>query len=406
MTKKILLGTFLFIGSLLFAQHPTCDGDRYRVQVFDEVKITTGLKFGEGTTIGGNFQELKMDIYEPVGDDVEKRPAIVLAFGGSFIFGAREDMDFLCRDYAKRGYVAATIDYRLYDAGIIPFPDEQDMLDVVTKAISDMKAAIRFLREDAATTNQFKIDSDFIFSGGISAGAITAAHVAVMDSTDEISDEIMSYIDLNGGFEGNSSSNYEYSSEVQGFVNFSGALREADWITSDDPPFISVHEEFDGTVPYGMGFAQIFGLDIAPLEGSKIMHEVADSVGVENQLHTLFGAQTHVGYFGSNGDEIIDMTAEFLYDILCPEMTNVDDFESELADISIYPNPTNGLLYLKKEAQLSLDLTLFNSLGQPMTRVENTNQIDLSAYEKGFYFLEILNPKTNSRTVKRVVLEK
>ncbi|MGB0931867.1 MAG: alpha/beta hydrolase fold domain-containing protein, partial [Chitinophagales bacterium] len=272
----------------LIAQNPdSCDGERYLTEIFTDVSAISGIKFGEGTTFGGEFQELFMDVYFPTGDLVEARPTIVLAFGGSFIFGERADLQGLCEAYARRGYVAATIDYRLYDGPLFPLPNEQDMQNVVIRAISDMKAAIRHLREDAATTNLYKIDPNYIFSGGVSAGAIVASHVAAMDETDEISPILQELVDENGGFEGNSSDNYEYSSAVQGCINLSGALNDAKLIDANDPPFISYHDDMDGVVPYAEGFATIFGVPIGYLEGSAAMHYVADSVGVENELYTI-----------------------------------------------------------------------------------------------------------------------
>ena len=148
--KYLLPICFLLLTISTTAQnHATCDGMRYIDDVFANVDVTAGLKYGEGTTINNNFQELYLDVYEPAGDDAEMRPAIILAFGGSFIGGERTDLDWLCEAYAKKGFVAVTIDYRLYDLPLFPLPTEEEMQNVVTKAVGDMKAAIRFLREDA-----------------------------------------------------------------------------------------------------------------------------------------------------------------------------------------------------------------------------------------------------------------
>lgn len=406
--KKSIYLFLIFVGFQINAQnHPACDGERFRSDVFDEVSVTTGVKFGEGITFGGNFQELYMDIYEPVGDNAETRPVIVLAFGGSFIFGQRQDMDWLCRAYAKKGFVAATIDYRLYDGGIVPLPTEEEMQDVVVKAIGDMKAAIRYLREDAATENLYKIDSDFIYSGGISAGGITAAHVGCLDSTDVIEDNLRDIVAANGGFEGNSSFNYEYSSEVYGFVNFSGALADAHWIDENDAPFFSVHDEFDSTVPYGSGFASVFTIPIAMMEGSLIMSQVGDSLGVQNELHTIVGSNQHVGYFNTSAGqaEYLDLSAEFLYTLVCENSISSNDEAHKLDFVNVYPNPTDGMIFLQNEDNVPLKLRLFNSLGQKLGDWENVNEINLSSFQNGMYYLEFLNEQTNSKIIKRVVLE-
>lgn len=36
------------------------------------------------------------------------------------------------------------------------------MTDVVIKAVGDMKAAVRFLRQDAATVNNYRIDTNLL----------------------------------------------------------------------------------------------------------------------------------------------------------------------------------------------------------------------------------------------------
>ena len=51
-----------------------------------------------------------VDIYQPTGDTMAARPLIILAHGGSFVGGTRNDdvtVDSLCVHFAKRGYVTA-----------------------------------------------------------------------------------------------------------------------------------------------------------------------------------------------------------------------------------------------------------------------------------------------------------
>jgi len=407
--KKISYILLLFISFQLTAQdHPTCDGDRYSSDIFENFTATTALKYGEGSTFSGNFQELFLDIYEPEGDTETLRPLIILAFGGSFIGGEREDMAFLCEAYAKKGYVAATIDYRLYDGPFFPIPSAEDMTDVVVKSISDMKAAIRYMREDAATTNLYKIDPDNIFVGGISAGAITAAHTAVIDSTDVFTDDLLEILEANGGWEGNTSDNFEYSSEVQGYINFSGGLNDASWMDATDPPFMSVHDDNDGVVPYGEGFASIFGFDIIYLEGSEILHQEADEEGVVNLLYTIENSDGHVSYMGNaeGREENINRSADFLYDLLCADyVSGIENEYAELEGFSISPNPTSGLINLKTDNIQNLQSTVFNAFGQNLGTWENTSQIDLSSLGSGVYFLETINEISKERAMTRVIVK-
>ena len=60
-----------------------------------------------------NHQDFNAAVID--GDDLEDRPVIIMMFGGSFIGGSRTSPDIveLCTRYAKMGYVAVAIDYRL-----------------------------------------------------------------------------------------------------------------------------------------------------------------------------------------------------------------------------------------------------------------------------------------------------
>lgn len=409
--KQLLLATvFLFITAstgLLAQTYPGCDGERYRSDVFQEVQVTTDLQFGEGVTIAGNTQQLFLDVYEPMGDQLEARPVVMLAFGGSFITGERQDLESLCQAYARQGYVAVTIDYRLYDLPLIPFPTADEMREVVVKALSDYKAAIRFMREDAATNNQFKVDPEQIFIGGVSAGAIAAAHTAVMQDTDEIDEFLLGLIEDNGGFEGNSSDNTEYSSEVQGFISMSGALNDASWIDENDPPFVSIHEDMDITVPYSTGFAQVLGVNIVYLEGGREMQLRADSVGVVNELRTIENSFEHVGYFDTPEEftSTINFTTSFVHDQICGDIVNVQDISPELQAIRVFPNPTTEWIQLQNPEGLPLRVRLMDANGRLLKEAVNTNQLSVEEQASGLYYLEVLDLRNQQRNVLEVVVQ-
>jgi len=391
----------LFLFALLplqaFAQALGCDGQRYRTTVFTDVTVTEAIKFGENTTIGGNFQELYMDVYEPTDDELEARPAVVLAFGGGFVEGSRQSLDGICRTLASKGFVAATIDYRLFDQGI-PVSINQ-MYDVVVKATGDMKAAIRFLREDAATDNQFRIDADFVFAGGISAGAITAAHVAYLEETDDIASNIETAIEDNGGFEGNSSTNTQYSSEVQGVINYSGALSAASYIDSNEPPLFSVHDDGDAVVPYGNGSVPAGPFVFVYLEGSQSMHAQAEAAGIDNELITIENSNSHVSYFLENADdyeqEVEEATANFLGDILCGPLSSLEEAKAGEQKLDIFPNPaSSGLTLSFKDVMVeAYHINIYNSAGQLVLQKNGLSgqrqHVAIAPLQPGYYTLEV-----------------
>jgi len=120
------------------------------------------------------------------------RPAVLCIHGGGFRAGTREGYDGLCKQLAERGYVAATASYRL--APKYQFP----------AAIYDVKAAVRFLRANAA---KYQIDPDKIGVVGGSAGG-----------------HLVQFLGVTGGiaqFEGDGG-NPGVSSRVSCVVNFYG----------------------------------------------------------------------------------------------------------------------------------------------------------------------------------------
>ncbi len=393
--KTILLSIFSILTLGVFAQHASCDGSRYITSQY-VVDTTLAIQFGNNTTIGGSNQDLFLDFFAPAGDPAVNRPLIILAFGGSFISGAREDMHAYCDYYAAKGYACATIDYRLYD--VFAFPDSVVMTDEVIKAVSDMKAAIRFFREDAATTNQFKIDTNLIFVGGISAGSIVGLHAGLLQETNTVQPYIDSILTENGGYTGNSSTNTQYGDQVAGILNYSGALKWASYIDANDPPVFSVHDDQDGTVPYATGYAQVFGNDIILMQGSNVIHSNAQTAGVQSELITIPNSTGHVSYFGTTAgaDSVLTKSLEFLYPLVCNQPAGISEELSE--EISVYPNPTNGMLQIELNTSESHLVNVIDLSGR-IVMTERTNglntTIDLNELSKGNYFIEVISNQGN-----------
>jgi acetyl esterase/lipase len=91
-------------------------------------------------------------------------PAVICIHGGGFRAGSREGYDKLCLTLAQHGFVAATISYRL--APTYQFP----------AAVHDTKAAVRWLRLNAAT---YHVDAKRIGVTGSSAGGHLAQFLGV-----------------------------------------------------------------------------------------------------------------------------------------------------------------------------------------------------------------------------------
>ncbi|AXT61126.1 alpha/beta hydrolase [Aquimarina sp. AD10] len=257
------------------------DPDRYNKEVFTDFEVATVI-YGNNTTQGGVTKDLDMDIYTPKGDTETKRPLVILAHGGSFINGSKDQFKNLglAQMLSKSGYVVGLISYRLIDINV----NANTSTVGTIQAISDMRAAVRYFRKDNAENNTYKIDVDNVFVGGYSAGAITALHVGYINSKEEIQTVnpfLSPLFDANGGFEGDSG-NPGFSSEVKGVINISGAIISTDFIQKEDPIVYSIHGTNDATVAFeGTGTG---------LKGSGPIHRKADAESITNKLNAVQGA--------------------------------------------------------------------------------------------------------------------
>ena len=405
MLKNYIIFSFLLLVSLVantaFAQTTDgCDGTRYFFNIFDNTTKTT-VKYAENTDALGNLQELFMDVYEPEGDLLTKRPLVVFAFGGGFVAGERETMAQTCIDFAKKGYVAATIDYRLWNILLQGVPDSLEMFENAVRAVSDMRAAIRYFRQDAATNNQFRIDSDFIFAGGVSAGAFTAIHVGHLDADDVLPDYAETIVNRNGGIEGDTgdSLNMQYSSDVQAVINMSGALHKKEWMDADDPPFISYHGTSDLVVPYEHGNVILLGFRFMSVDGSGLLKERADEVGVDNYLLSVPGGGHEDIYtsptYDSERIEFFLNGHNFLHNILCGAFVlDTDDPDMLSKMVDVYPNPSSNLMTLDiGEINAAYDVRVYDQLGRQVSAYDNqreqTVELERAEIGSGIYFVEI-----------------
>jgi len=328
MKKIILLITSLLISNFIFSQ---CNG-RYETEIFSSVSDTT-VNYSDVYTDNAH----EMDIYTPDGDTETNRPLIIFIHGGTFIAGDKANSDCIdfCKKFAKMGYVTASVNYRLANAGNF-FAFESVQYETVLKAVADVKAAIRYFRYDYATINSYNIDPNTIFVGGSSAGAITAIHLAYIDDISDLSDasttiDLQALANNNGGIDGDVGHSL-YSSQVSGVISFAGGIHNINWIDGDDEPLVSIQGDNDGTVDYNCDQAA-GGLIQLILCGSGEMHPQANTVNIIND-HLLLSGSDHDWFPSGNSDsrfvDALEFTADFLYPLLpCNNTTAVYELYTE-----------------------------------------------------------------------------
>ena len=152
------------------------------------------LVYGKGEDV-----DLKLNLARPLNGK-GPFPALIFLFGGGYEKGFKEVWTEEIKEAAKRGYVAAAIDYRLTsvrdESGQpkYPFPAQ----------LQDAKCAVRWLRANA---DKYNIDVNRIGVMGFSAGGNLALMLGLTDSSH--------------GFEGGCG-DIKISSRVQAIVNLDG----------------------------------------------------------------------------------------------------------------------------------------------------------------------------------------
>ncbi len=314
--KKIYFLTLATLLSIVALKAQTlCTSGRYANDTFTNFTTASGVVYGSNVTVSASTLVLTMDIYQPAGDVEPNRPLIIWAHGGSFIGGTSTDADVvkLSQSFAKKGYVCASINYRL---GFFPF-DSVNVVKAVLRAIQDMKASIRFFYKDKLTSDTYKIDTNNIFIGGSSAGGVTALHTEYLNKSCEINPYIpQATLASLGGMEGYSG-NQCYSRKVKGVISLCGGLGNYGWLEAGDLPFCTMHGTIDGTVPYSRGKA----ISIIYFDGSRMLKEQANVLGISNSFYTWYG-KDHAPYISST--LYMDTTINFVRDYLISRLGCTD----------------------------------------------------------------------------------
>ena len=322
---------------------------RYYQPVFAAVTVTNNVPYGSATTLTGGTQTLLMDVYQPTGDTVSRRPLIVFAHGGGFIVGSKADSYpvAFCTRLARLGYVVASIEYRL-GFPITGFPgpltDTAGIAQAAIRGGHDMKAAVRFFRQNAATSKTYRMYSNYVIAAGSSAGAFAALETGYLDKASEVP----AYVNLAalGGIEG-ASGNPGYSSAVAAVISLSGATENPSIIEAGNAPLCSAHGTADATVPYFQGK---IGSALPPkyVYGSGRLNPRATALGITNVLRR-FSKAGHVP-FESNA-AYADTTFWTVRDFLRPLLRRTGvalAAKSGVAarTIQAYPNPAQAAVQL------------------------------------------------------------
>ena len=258
--------------------------------------------------------EVKMDVYSPKAsvDATTDRPVIIFLHTGNFLppgingspNGYKNDSSaiVLCTEWAKRGYVAVAVNYRL---GWNPLATNVEvrrgqLLNAVYRAIHDVKVAVRTLKDDATT---YGIDPNKVVLYGEGTGAYVALAYETLDKNEEmelakfrvggvgdsyINRSIVGEIDGSGGAL-NLYAASTTSTEIAAVVTAGGALADTSWLETGDAPMISFHCVRDAFAPFNEGTVIVptTNEDVVDVQGANLYVQKANSLGNNDAIKDI-----------------------------------------------------------------------------------------------------------------------
>lgn len=350
LTKQNFMKKFNILFALVAFLMASSSSVNAQVPFLDEtydVKVTESVIYGFNATILPVIAQqsaealprpLVMDVYEPVGDNADaSRPVMLVYHTGNFLpfptnngtGGTIKDLSVVevCTRLAKRGYIAAAVDYRLGWNPIAPTQDERKffLINAAYRGVQDARTAVRWFRKNARDEgNTYNIDDSKIGQWGIGTGGYIAAGVATIDAYAELAipkffttiggqTVPMVLEGVNGNINGTSvgivpegypvlpagdTLNYpnnvvyadgtEISSEIAFTVNNGGALGEIDWIDGNEAPWVSFHVPEDPFAPYTTGVLTVPGTgDPDDTADDFAVVEVSGSYDIQAKLNDL-----------------------------------------------------------------------------------------------------------------------
>ena len=325
----------IFILSSLFSQNT-----RYLDEVVDEIQKTEDVVYGNSPDLPFIFLfewntqniDLDMDIYEPEGDTLLNRPAIIFLHSGAFFSGNNnaDDMVDLSIQSAKRGYVSFNMNYRLGLNILSSYSGER----AVYRGVQDLSAAIRFIRQ---YSNEYRIDSDKIYVWGSSAGSFIGLHLAFTEDDERPESTYGSFSDPDLGCIDCTGNNFIQNSKPNAVISCWGAIRDLEWIEPDNNvPILMFHGDLDPIVPFDSGYPFTIDIALPFVYGSnQIFNKLQDLdmesylyVGVD-ELHEYWGTLNGTWFDGpnSNYNNIKDASYNFLFNQI--HINNPGDFDND-----------------------------------------------------------------------------
>lgn len=263
----------------------------YKNSEAQSISITTDIPYRTvENSLSDKTRNLYLDIYEPSGHSDTLRPLVINVVGGAFVMANRngEDMINFCTRFAKEGFVAATIDYRVMDVKNLTY---SSIVRSGYQATQDLSYAIRFFK---ANWEKYRIDTTRISLLGQSAGAVAVFHTLFMDENQR---PVETFQPTDLGMLRPTDTMKNFTSNVACAVCLWGCVMDSTIIDKNDrkTPVCLIHGRKDKVLPCNTGYS--FSKRIFPyVYGSECIAKQLSNKGIPNELH-VFENENHAFYY-------------------------------------------------------------------------------------------------------------
>ena len=417
-TKSLLIFLFFIALNLsVYPQYCTNDNRFTETAVFTDNQISKdeNVIYGSAATLTGEMQDLLMNVHYPGSsyDPLSKRPLIVLMHGGMFLNGSLTNLDSVCLEFSKRGFVAATIEYRKgWD--FVPNCQSVTVSTVISanravyRAIQDLHASLRYLVNNA---DYYGIDTAWIFSGGVSAGAFATVDLAFINSQEFI--ERWPYcIDPQFGpplgYINTSGNTLTNTFTLKGLFHNWGSLIDIDYIRPYNAiPLIGFAGELDKISPIDSGFFEGCN-NYEIIFGTRAIYEQLNGLGVCTEINVKLN-EGH-GVYNSTYEQglyRIGKACCFFKSLFCESCISSYHTDSipancsllthsrksnTLPELKIEPNPGDGRMTLICGSAIGSSIKVYTIEGKLVHEEQlkaPAQEIDLTEQNGGLYILVV-----------------
>ncbi|MGN0621316.1 MAG: glycoside hydrolase family 9 protein [Porcipelethomonas sp.] len=141
---------------------------RYISNIFDSDAAEKDIVYAQKKDYLNNDVSLKLDLYKPENDNLEKHPVIIWVHGGGMYTGSKDSnwdpVTELASEFAQKGYVSISIDYCLNPE----WESTGAFNETMKNAAEDVASAVDWVRENA---DVYGMNPNYIALAGYSSGA-------------------------------------------------------------------------------------------------------------------------------------------------------------------------------------------------------------------------------------------